>query len=57
MLKTNVIKRDYILLIRHANTNRKKMITINAESLESAKLQIPDGWVFMEYSRVAGDRL
>jgi len=51
MLKTNVIKKEYILMIRNSDSNEKKMITVNAESLESAKLKIPVGWVFMEYAR------
>lgn len=44
MLKTNVIKKDYSFLIRNSETKEEKDIIVNAESLESAKLKIPEGW-------------
>lgn len=52
MLKTNVIKKDYILMVRNAESNETQMITVNAESLESAKLKIPEGWEFVEYAKI-----
>lgn len=48
MLKTNVIKTEYAITIRNLETNETKKITVNAESLESAKLKIPDGWEAMD---------
>ena len=48
MLKTNVVKKDYILLIRDESSSEEKFITVNAESLDSAKLKIPEGWEFVK---------
>lgn len=47
MLRTNVVKKDYILLIRNESDQEEKYITVNAESLDSAKLKIPEGWEFV----------
>ena len=56
MLKTNVIKKEYEVKIRNIETGEKKRITICAESIPSAVLKIPDGWMpdgmgFMEEKR------
>lgn len=48
MLKTNVIKQDYRFLIRNSETSEEKEIVIHAESEESAKLRIPEGWVVVK---------
>lgn len=47
MLKTNVIKHTYHLIIK--KDGEYKMITIEAESPESAVNQIPAGWWFVDY--------
>lgn len=44
MLKTNVIKHDYKFVIRNTKTKETMEISILAESLDSAKLKIEDGW-------------
>ena len=51
MFKTNVVKKNYMLLVRNPKSNKNEIITVNAESLESAKLKIPEGWTFIEYAR------
>lgn len=52
MLRTNVIKHEYNLLIREKETNETQIISVTAESLEAAALKIPDGWEFVEYAKV-----
>lgn len=47
MLKTNVVKTEYVFMIRNPDTEEEKFLRVNAESLESAKLKIPDGWEFV----------
>ena len=48
MLKTNVITQIYRLTIRDNHKGTKAVIHIKAESLETAKLKIPEGWSFVE---------
>ena len=52
MLKTNVIKHEYKMLVRDMKTYEEKEILIFAESFESAKLKLPEK---MEFLKLIGD--
>jgi len=51
MLKTNVIKKPYEFLVRNLEDESEEEIVIVAESLESAKLKIPDEYKLIEVIR------
>lgn len=50
MIKTNVIKKNYVFLCTNKNTGEKKRMTAYAESLTSAqlKLGLSDDWMCEE---------
>lgn len=48
MLKTNVIKKPYEFLVRNKEDNTEEEITVLAESLESAKLKMPDEYEILK---------
>ena len=47
-IKLNVVNREYKFRIRNNETKIEQVITILAESEESAKLKLPEGFELME---------
>lgn len=47
-LKTNVVKAKFLMIIENIESKQRSQFAVFAESMESAKLLIPKGHIFVE---------
>lgn len=48
MLKTNVIKKEFVLTVQNRTTGKREKINVIAESEQSARLKVPENFEILE---------